>query len=74
MYNTRIYVLYVDRCACEMMQNFPVILPRKNEPLQEQIQQVADICCKGKMVSVLEGGYGEDMKNAAGAHGTPIVR
>ncbi|CAN0309919.1 unnamed protein product, partial [Hapterophycus canaliculatus] len=24
----------------------------------EKIQSVADICCDGKMVSVLEGGYG----------------
>ncbi|CAN0346466.1 unnamed protein product, partial [Discosporangium mesarthrocarpum] len=26
----------------------------------EKIQQVADICCQGRVVSVLEGGYGED--------------
>lgn len=38
-------------------------------PIHSQIQSVADICCGGKMVSVLEGGYGQSHDSCESGHG-----
>eukprot|EP00752_Nemacystus_decipiens_P014825 g13198.t1 len=35
----------------------------------EKIQSVADICCEGKIVSVLEGGYGQHQCDSNSTHG-----
>jgi acetoin utilization deacetylase AcuC-like enzyme len=35
--------------------------------LQSQILEIADICCQGRVVSVLEGGYGRTSRQQAQA-------
>jgi hypothetical protein len=45
------------------------LLPEDFAWTTTEVMKIADICCSGKLVSVLEGGYGEYAVPAAGGRG-----